>query len=76
MNMMFEEQDECARVESKARLLAAQAGLVWDSFQKYPGYYRTMWREEAIHALQLDDRNAVVTPRVEAPRYASPKFFN
>lgn len=58
--------DDChdnPEVERTARMLAAAAGLVWDRFQKYPGYYRTYWREEALFALGLHSSQAALPSR-------------
>lgn len=34
-------------VDRLARILAAKAGLEWERLGQYPGYLRTIWREEA-----------------------------
>lgn len=58
---MTDDRYDNPEIERVARVLAAAAGLAWDRFQKYPGYYRNYWREEALSAMGL------VQPEAEPP---------
>lgn len=59
---MTDDRYDDPEIERVARVLAAAAGLAWDRFQKYPGYYRNYWREEALCALGRMGPGAVEPP--------------
>jgi hypothetical protein len=40
-------------VDQVARGMAANAGIVWDMLNDYPGYTKNYWREQARAVLQV-----------------------
>ncbi len=40
--MKADDRHDNPEVQRTARMMAAAAGLVWDRFEKYPGYYRIL----------------------------------
>lgn len=49
-------------IDAVARVLAANAGIVWETLNDHPGYARNQWREQAravIDVMQAHSRGAM-----------------
>jgi hypothetical protein len=40
-------------VDQVARCMAANAGIIWDTLNDYPGYTKNYWREQARALLRV-----------------------